>query len=450
MRNLTKLLKQAAADKYIQGNFNERWEILEPLGSFSKVSIAMRKNSASSNTTQNNDTEFAAVKTIDKKTIYEGYDSEVLLAREVKALRLAGNGNNFVVDLYEVIEEKDKVYIVQELLRGGELFQRIVNCGFFDEIHASRLAYSMVASIAHCHSVHVVHRDLKPENFVFENEQENCKLKLVDFGLANIMASENVAFYTLCGSPSYIAPEILFQQAYTSKVDVWSLGIIIHILLSGHAPFEHRDEKVLFHKIKYDQVEFRGGSWTDISDEAKDLVLKMLTKTPQSRPDIYWCLQHPWILKGQRCYENAVVSPSLKNTLRNLRNFDAREKWEEAISKIRKANRLAHLAELHERILSATMEPDESHGPKFDVSEVEERSMTLFEETREEYMTGEDLNEEEQEEEIIGKPSNELNQAETASRFEHFLGRKPPSKEKESQKVKYQDTSVSCGLCVLQ
>ncbi|GJQ09875.1 hypothetical protein GpartN1_g1666.t1 [Galdieria partita] len=448
MRNLTKLLRQAAADKYIQGDFNERWEILEPLGrgTFSKVSIAMKKNLLSSNTSESSDTEFAAVKTVDKKAIYEGYDSEVLLAREVKALRLAGNGSNFVVELYEVIEEKDKVYIVMELLRGGELFQRIIDINFFDEAYASRLAYSMIASIAHCHSVHVVHRDLKPENFVFENEQESCKLKLVDFGLANIMTSESSVFYTLCGSPSYIAPEILFQQPYTSKVDVWSLGVIIHILLSGHAPFEHRDEKVLFHKIKYDQVELRGDSWTDVSDEAKDLVLKMLSKTPQMRPDIYWCLRHPWILKGQKYYETTILSTSLKKTLRNLQNFDAREKWEVAISKIREANRLAHLAELHERILSATMEPSESHGTKFDVSEVEERSMTLFEETPEDHTTGRDPNEAE----AGGKPVNESKQVEGAPRFDHFIGGKPSSKEKDSKKPVYRDTQVSCGLCLLQ
>jgi len=103
-----------------------------------------------------------------------------------------------VVQLYEVIEDEDKVYIVLELLRGGELFQRIIDRGFFDEVFASRLAFCLVASVAHCHSVRVVHRDLKPENFVFENEREDCKLKLVDFGLANIISGDNAVLYTLC------------------------------------------------------------------------------------------------------------------------------------------------------------------------------------------------------------------------------------------------------------
>jgi len=413
-------------------------------GSFSKVSVAMKKKTSS--TMEDTDTEFAAVKTIDKKAIYEGYDSEVLLAREVKALRLAGNGSDFVVQLYEVIEDEDKVYIVLELLRGGELFQRIIDRGFFDEVFASRLAFCLVASVAHCHSVRVVHRDLKPENFVFENEREDCKLKLVDFGLANIISGDNAVLYTLCGSPSYIAPEILFQQPYTSKVDVWSLGAIIHILLSGHAPFEHRDEKALFHKIKYEPVELRGDAWRDISEEAKDLVLKMLTKTPQSRPDIYWCLQHPWILQGQRRYETTIASTHLTRTLRSLQNFDAREKWEMAVSKIRHMNRLARLKELHERILSATIEPTDSQGNKFDVSEVEERSMTLFEETREEPVVGGSY-----QEENFGKPSKESSSQEPADpRWEHFTGRKLPSKEKTPQRRLSQETLSSCGRCVLQ
>eukprot|EP00871_Galdieria_phlegrea_P000325 jgi/Galph1/1293/GphlegSOOS_G6120.1 len=195
-------------------------------------------------------------------------------------------------------------------------------------IRAYEIIRSTVCSVYQCHLVHVVHRDLKPENFVFENDEENCKLKLVDFGLANIFSSNNSAFYTLCGSPSYIAPEILFQKL---------------ILL--------KDEKELFYKIKREPVVLRGESWNNISDEAKDLVLHMLCKDPNLRPSIDWCYNHPWI--RQRREHDAVVrrKNNLPMTLRSLQNFDARDK--RLVKKVEIVNRLSHLAEIHQRVVHA-------------------------------------------------------------------------------------------------
>eukprot|EP00871_Galdieria_phlegrea_P000679 jgi/Galph1/1611/GphlegSOOS_G276.1 len=446
MASLTNLLKQAAADKYNQGNFRDHWEILESLGrgTFAKVYVAMRKK------VESNETQFGAVKIVPKKTIFEGHDSAVLLAREIKALRLAGNGNEFVVEFYEVFEDVDNVYVVlQNLLRGGELFDKIIERGHFDESDACDIAYRLVCSVYQCHLVHVVHRDLKPENFVFENDEENCKLKLVDFGLANIFSSNNSAFYTLCGSPSYIAPEILFQKPYTAKVDIWSLGVIIHVVLSGHAPFEHRDEKELFYKIKREPVVLRGESWNNISDEAKDLVLHMLCKDPNLRPSIDWCYNHPWI--RQRREHDAVVrrKNNLPMTLRSLQNFDARDKWDASVKKVEIVNRLSHLAEIHQRVVHASTEVTVSSS--FDLEEVEERSMTLFEESPEDRpvklvntqtIKVSDSNQE-RPQQMIGATCDD-----DTKRYQHFVGKKTksiPTSTLESDVTR--EPIFACGIC---
>ncbi|KAK4522735.1 hypothetical protein GAYE_PCTG14G0625 [Galdieria yellowstonensis] len=215
----------------------------------------------------------------------------------------------------------------------------------------------MVSSVAHCHSKHVVHRDLKPENFVFENRSPDAKLKLIDFGLATIMASPSSTFRTICGSPSYVAPEILYQRPYTYKVDVWSLGVIIYILLAGYPPFEAKDEKELFHRIKHEPVRMEGKEWDAISSEAKHFLASLLEKDPRKRPSCEECLQHPWIEKGQYILEDKEHH-HLEHTVKNLKQFNARRHWHAAVAGVTAMNRMARLAHLHHHVLRSVSDTD--------------------------------------------------------------------------------------------
>jgi len=132
--------------------------------------------------------------------------------------------------------------------------------------------------------------------------------------------------YFLGGSPSYVAPEILYQRPYTYKVDVWSLGVIIYILLAGYPPFEAKDEKELFHRIKHEPVRMEGKEWDAISSEAKHFLASLLEKDPRKRPSYDECLQHPWIEKGQYILEDKEHH-HLEHTVKNLKQFNARRHW---------------------------------------------------------------------------------------------------------------------------
>ncbi|EME30207.1 Calcium/calmodulin-dependent protein kinase type 1 [Galdieria sulphuraria] len=364
------LIKRAAGEKYHPESFKQRWEILKKLGEggFSKVTIGKRKSEEDSvysgfgptNASRDETISEVAIKCISKEDMRNGSESEELVAREIQTFVTVGNGYPYVAQLYEVCEDEKFVYLIMELLSGGELFDQIVQRGHFSEKDASAIASCMISSVAHCHSKHVVHRDLKPENFVFESHAYDAKLKLIDFGLAAIMASPASTFRTICGSPSYVAPEILYQKPYTYKVDIWSLGVIIYILLAGYAPFEAKDEKELFRRIKHDPVRMEGKEWDAISSDAKHFVASLLEKDPRKRPSCEECLQHPWIEKGQHILEE---QHHLEHTVKNLRQFKARRNWHAAVAGVTAMNRMARLAHLHHHVLRSASETDQSGSP---------------------------------------------------------------------------------------
>ncbi|GJQ09871.1 hypothetical protein GpartN1_g1662.t1 [Galdieria partita] len=363
------LIKRAAGDKYHPESFKQRWEILKKLGEggFSKVTIGKRKSEEDSvysgfgpsNASRDEVASEVAIKCISKEDMRNGSESEELVAREIQTFVTVGNGYPYVAQLYEVCEDEKFVYLIMELLSGGELFDQIVQRGHFSERDASAIASCMISSVAHCHSKHVVHRDLKPENFVFESRAHDAKLKLIDFGLAAIMASPASTFRTICGSPSYVAPEILYQKPYTYKVDVWSLGVIIYILLAGYAPFEAKDEKELFRRIKHDPVRMEGKEWDAVSSDAKHFVASLLEKDPRKRPSCEECLEHPWIEKGQHILEEQY---HLEHTVKNLKQFNARRNWHAAVAGVTAMNRMARLAHLHHHVLRAVSETDQSEA----------------------------------------------------------------------------------------
>lgn len=164
--------------------------------------------------------------------------------------------------------------------------------GSFTEEDACTVIKQVLSATAYLHSNGIAHRDLKPENLLL-NDVKTLEVKIADFGLSKdfTMAS---AMTTCCGSPSYVAPEVLTQGVYNDVCDVWSIGVILYVLLSGYLPFYAETQDELFDKILSGQFSFRNKVWGEVSPLAKDLITKMLTLDEHERPSAAQCLQHDW------------------------------------------------------------------------------------------------------------------------------------------------------------
>ena len=227
-----------------------------------------------------------AVKVVDLKALNSS-DIEAL-DLEIKTMRRVRHHN--IVGLHECYLHQDKFVMVLELCKGGELFDRIVAKEHYNE-HEARVSFAqMVEAISHCHAHEVVHRDLKPENLLYQDKlgTPNAEvLKLADFGLASLLSPDH-HLSTACGTPGYVSPEILTASkghGYGKECDLWSLGVILYILLCGYPPFydENNNNAVIFKQIKAGAYTFADPYWTDISQEAKDIVRSLLTVDPKKR-----------------------------------------------------------------------------------------------------------------------------------------------------------------------
>jgi len=160
------------------------------------------------------------------------------------------------------------------------------------------LLKSITSAITYLHSINIVHRDLKPENLIYQSQNPDSPIKITDFGLAKFRkdgAGKPEAMTTACGTPGYVAPEVLKNEPYGKEVDMWSLGVILYILLCGFPPFYHESTAQLYKQIKKGEYDFPDPYWTDISEQAKSLVRGMLTVDPKKRLTGELVLAHPWI-----------------------------------------------------------------------------------------------------------------------------------------------------------
>lgn len=159
-----------------------------------------------------------------------------------------------VIKLYENFEDSRNVYLVMELCEGGELFDRIIEKGHFSEKQARTVFKNIVSAVAHCHANKICHRDLKPENFLLLNKRDDSPVIVIDFGLSHIFhqakpEEKKKSMHTKAGTPYYIAPEVLIGR-YDESCDVWSLGVILYILLSGLPPFYGRNDAEILEMVK--------------------------------------------------------------------------------------------------------------------------------------------------------------------------------------------------------
>ncbi|KAL2557890.1 Calcium-dependent protein kinase 13 [Forsythia ovata] len=232
--------------------------------------------------------ELLACKSISKRKLRTAVDVEDV-RREVAIMKHLPK-NSSIVSLKEACEDENAVHLVMELCEGGELFDRIVARGHYNERAAAAVTRTIVEVVQLCHKHGVIHRDLKPENFLFANKKENSPLKAIDFGLS-IFFKPGEKFSEIVGSPYYMAPEVL-KRNYGPEIDIWSAGVILYILLCGVPPFWAESEQGVAQAIIRGKIDFEREPWPSISESAKNLVRQMLEPDPKLRltakQNIHW------------------------------------------------------------------------------------------------------------------------------------------------------------------
>ena len=242
-----------------------------------------------------------AIKIIDKSQM--GENELESLYNELKIMSIIDHPN--IVRVYEYYECHGVVFIVMELMSGGELFDKIVEYEHYTEKQAAETFTPIVDAVRYCHKLGIVHRDLKPENLLYSSNEENAMIKVSDFGFAKFLIPKSQEqLFTACGTPSYVAPEIIESKGYDAKVDCWSLGVILYVMLCGFPPFYADDNNTLFNMIKKADFEFHSPYWDNVSENAKDLIKKLLIVEPEKRLSTEEILKHPWLNQTVHSKEN--------------------------------------------------------------------------------------------------------------------------------------------------
>uniref|UniRef100_A0A8C4YYP8 non-specific serine/threonine protein kinase n=1 Tax=Gadus morhua TaxID=8049 RepID=A0A8C4YYP8_GADMO len=231
-----------------------------------------------------------ALKIIDKAKCT---GKEHLIENEVAVLRRVKHPN--IIMLMEEVDSPTELCLVMELVKGGDLFDAITSSAKYTERDASGMVYNLAGALKYLHAMNIVHRDVKPENLlVFEYPDGTKSLKLGDFGLATVVEGP---LYTVCGTPTYVAPEIISETGYGLKVDAWAAGVITYILLCGFPPFrsESNHQEDLFEQILEGRLEYPSPYWDLISHSVKELIAHLLRVDPEERYSAQDVLSHPWI-----------------------------------------------------------------------------------------------------------------------------------------------------------
>ncbi|ODA82881.1 hypothetical protein RJ55_01390 [Drechmeria coniospora] len=216
-----------------------------------------------------------------------------------------------IVQFVDWFESRDKFYIVTQLATGGELFDRICDQGRFTEKDASQTIKQVLSAVDYLHDNDVVHRDLKPENLLYVTRELESNLILADFGIAKTLDSKEETLKTMAGSFGYAAPEVMEQKGHGKPVDMWSMGVITYTLLCGYSPFRSENLKDLLNECTTNQVTFHERYWKDVSQDAKDFILKLIVPNPDKRWTSKQAMGHIW-LTGKNATEHDLVPELLK------------------------------------------------------------------------------------------------------------------------------------------
>ena len=265
-------------------NLLEIYDVKNKLGSgkFGLVKLGIHKKTGQK----------VAIK-IMKKSTMDSSDLE-LVRTEIEILKICQHPN--IIRLYNVFENADYLYIIMEYCYGGDLFSYLENRHFrLSEKRASTIIHQMATAVYYMHSFGVVHRDLKPENVLMTSTDEDSDIRILDFGLSKILGP-----YEKCDEPygtlTYCAPEIIIDEPYAKPVDLWSLGVMTYLMVSGKLPFNSEDENEIARQVVYDEPNYtRNPVWKTISPECLDFIKRLLEKDQNKRMTIKEVLEHKWI-----------------------------------------------------------------------------------------------------------------------------------------------------------
>lgn len=308
--------------------------------------------------------------------------SDALLTNEILVMRrivedVSPHPN--VIHLYDVYEDIDGVHLVLELCSGGELFDRIVAQERYREVEAAQVVKQIASGLDALHKASIVHRDLKPENCLFLDSSDRSPLKIMDFGLSSVEDFTD-PIVALFGSIDYVSPEALSQCQVTAASDMWSLGVIMYILLSGYPPFHAKSNREKQQRILAGDFSFDDLTWKKISSSAKELISRLLSVETYKRPSAEELLKHPWVIGD--CAKDDIMDAEVVS---RLQSFNARKKFRAAaIASVWSSKVLLRTKKLRNLLGSHDLTPEElenlhvhfkricANGDKATLSEFEE------------------------------------------------------------------------------
>lgn len=242
-----------------------------------------------------------------------------------------------IVNYFEIFETKEEFCVVMELITGGELFDRIIELRHYSEKDASKVMYQALLGLKHMHDQNLIHRDLKPENLLLASKEPGADVKLADFGFATTCVG--LELDDMVGTPPYMAPELAVLRTdstkYGKSVDIWAMGVVLYILLSGIHPFQIEDEEQMLNNIQHGKWSWLGPYWAKISKDAQDLIRHMLALTPDSRYNVDQCISHVWFKEAS--------AESLGDVALALKEYQAKKRLKGAILGVMAAGKMKNL-----------------------------------------------------------------------------------------------------------
>ncbi|KAL3780997.1 hypothetical protein ACHAWO_007458 [Cyclotella atomus] len=290
--------------KNAESELYSKYEIAEVLG-VGSTSICHRCIEISSGQSR-------ACKIIDKTEIDPQYQSMMdQFYMEIETLRSLKHPN--IIQLYDVYISEEKIYIIMELMTGGELFDYVVQKGTLTEEEASRIVRMVTSALVYMHSKNVIHRDLKPENLLLSHKprsSHDIEVKIIDFGLSKIMPEQHTVASSFLGTRGYLAPEMIQRRDYTKSVDAWALGVIVFVLLCGCLPFDDDCQTIPNSPDLRSKFTLRFPRWAkDLSKSAKDLLNHLLDIDSRRRYTAEQALRHPWVAGDTASKDSLLQSP---------------------------------------------------------------------------------------------------------------------------------------------
>ena len=298
-------------------------------GSFGKVFVAENRLDKSKSAR-------VAIKVMKMKAVSHKLK---MIKREINILQSLDHPN--IVKYIETRYGKEYVYIVMEHFTGGELLDRIKTLDKFGENEAARIMEKLLRGIAHCHANGVAHRDIKPENIMYATTDPDSEIKLIDFGLSSADSGElsrgggkvtssgriiPKRRQSLVGTPYYVAPEILTGY-YNFECDIWSLGVLLYILLSGYYPYGGVTTSDVFDSIQNAELIFTKEKWGNVSEEAIDLIKQMLNRDEKTRISAVKCIDHKWFAKMKMSkMETCLLDPDILDRLKEYQGSSGFQK----------------------------------------------------------------------------------------------------------------------------